>query len=64
MRTTHHICLLATGPSGSGLADSFSSLEARTSRNEEPRDADTVGLDAYTIAVLISVGATILSLCV
>jgi hypothetical protein len=55
---------MAAGPSGSGLADGFSSLEARASRKEAPERTDAVKLDAYTIAVLISVGATILSLCV
>jgi hypothetical protein len=63
MRTRHTVCLLEAGFSGSRWSDSFSTQQTLTSNKEAPEVADTTELDAYTIAVLISVGATVLSLC-
>jgi hypothetical protein len=39
------------------------SPEPFTVRNEVPAEDEAVGLDAYAIAVLVSIAAAILSLC-
>ena len=46
-----------------GLRRGIPSQEKLSPENEAPTDDEVVGLDAYKVAVLISVAAAILSLC-
>ena len=45
------------------LRSGIVSQEKFTPENEIPTDDEVVGLDAYKVAVLVSVAAAILSLC-
>jgi hypothetical protein len=66
MRANIVVCLLAAGFSGRltalNLRSGIPSQEKLSPENEGPADA-AVGPDAYKLAVLVSVGAAILSLC-
>jgi len=46
-----------------GSSRGIVSPEKLSPENEVPTDAEVAGLDAYKVAVLISVAAAILSLC-
>jgi len=61
------VCLLAAGFSGYLKALGWKSLipsqERLSPENEIAADDEVVGLDAYKVAVMVLVGATILSVC-
>jgi hypothetical protein len=67
MRASITVYPLAAGFLGSltglGLRRGIPSQEKLGPENEVPTDDEVVGLDAYKVAVLISVAAAILSLC-
>jgi hypothetical protein len=67
MRKDVIVCLQGAGFMGWSTALDFSngipSPEPFTPANEIPEEDEVVGLDAYKIAVLVSVAAAILSLC-
>jgi hypothetical protein len=67
MRTNITVCLLAAGFLGCltalDLRSGIPSQEKLSAENEVPADGQVVGLDIYKIAVLVSVGIAILSLC-
>jgi hypothetical protein len=66
MRANIIVCLLATGflgrPTALNLRSGIPSQDKLSPENEAPADA-VVGSDAYKVAVLVSVGAALLSLC-
>ena len=67
MRANMIVGLQTAGFTGCSTALDFRggipSPEPSTAGNEAPAEDEAVGLDAYAIAVLVSVAATILSLC-
>jgi len=67
MRTNINLCLQVAGFTGCSTALNCStgipSPEPFRPANEVPAEHEVVGLDAYKLAVSISVAATILSLC-
>lgn len=67
MRANMIVGLQTAGFTGCSTALDFRgeipSPEPSTAGNEVPAEDEAVGLDAYAIAVLVSVAATILSLC-
>ena len=68
MRANYIVCLPAAGfPGGLTrpyLRSEIASQNKLGSKKQAPAENEVVGLDAYMIAVLVSVGATILSLCI
>lgn len=67
MRANIEVYSLAAGFLGCltplDLRSGIVSQEKFTPENEVPTDDEVVGLDAYKVAVLVSVAAAILSLC-
>ncbi len=67
MRANITVCPRAAGFLGCltalDLRSGLPSQEKLTPENEVPTDDEVVGLDAYKVAVLVSVGVAILSLC-
>jgi hypothetical protein len=61
------VCLLAAGFLGClsalDMRSGVPSQEKLSAENQVPTDDKVVGLDIYQVAVLISVGLAILSLC-
>jgi hypothetical protein len=68
MRANYILCLPAAGfpggLTGQYLRGEIASQKKLGSKKQTPAENEVVGLDAYMIAVLVSVGATILSLCI
>ena len=68
MRANIALCPAAMGFLGCLTALDFrsgtTSKEKRSPRSPVPADDEVVGLDAYKVAVLVSVGVAILSLCI
>jgi hypothetical protein len=60
-------CLLAAGFSGCltalDMRSGVPSREKLSAENQVPADDKVVGLDVYKVAVLVSIGIAILSLC-
>ena len=67
MRANLIVCLLAAGFSGylkaSGWKSVIPSQERLSPENGVSADSEVVGLDAYKVAVMVLIGATILSVC-
>jgi hypothetical protein len=67
MRANINVCLLAAGFLGCltalDLRSGIPSQKKFSAENEVPADDEVVGLDIYKVAVLVSVGVAILSLC-
>jgi hypothetical protein len=67
MRANLIVCLLAAGFSGNlkalGWKSVIPSQERLGRQNEVAENEEVVGLDAYKLAVMVLVGATILSVC-
>jgi hypothetical protein len=67
MRANISECLLAAGFLGCltafNLRSGIPSQEKLSADNQVPTDNEVVGLDIYKVAVLVSVGIAILSLC-
>jgi hypothetical protein len=68
MHANYIVCLPAAGfpggLTGPYLRSEIASRKKLSSKKQTPAEEEVVRFDAYMIAVLVSVGATILSLCI
>ena len=68
MHANYIVCLPAAGfpggLTGPYLRREIASKKKLSYKKQTPAEDEVVRLDAYMIAVLVSVGATILSLCI